>query len=63
MTPDQLRAATERPASLNRKAAAASPAFNFRLVLENPDLGWPDDMVEQARALRDLTVEKSGESN
>ena len=28
-------------------------AFDHRLVLENPDFGWPADMMEQARALRD----------
>ena len=60
MTPDQLRAETERPASLDGEAAAARPAFNFRLVLENPDLGWPEDMIEQARALRDKKERNDG---
>ncbi len=53
---DQLHMATERLAAMHGGPATQQPAFNYRLVLENPDLGWPADTVELARAMRDAAA-------
>lgn len=43
-----------RPAESREK-----PAFDWRLVLENPDLGWAPDIIDEAKALRDAENRKA----
>lgn len=50
---DELRQAVADLVAMRARGAGPRAAFDHRLVLENPDFGWPADMMEQARALRD----------
>ena len=53
---DELRQAVADLAAMRARGAGQRVAFDFRLVLENPDFGWPEDMLAQARALRDAAM-------
>lgn len=53
---DELRQAVADLAAVRARGAGPRVAFDFRLVLENPDFGWPEDMLAQARALRDAAM-------
>ena len=55
---DELRQAVADLAAMRARGAGPRVAFDFRLVLENPDFGWPEDMVDQARALRDAAASR-----
>lgn len=46
---DRLRAAL----AARKDPAPAPQPFNWRLVLENIHLGWPDDVIADAKAMRD----------
>ena len=35
------------------RATPADPRIDWRLVLENLHFGWPDDVIDQAKTLRD----------
>lgn len=39
---------TNRPAESREK-----PAFDWRLVLQNPDFGWSPDIIAEAKDMRD----------
>ena len=47
---DRLRAAL---AGRRSTRPAAKKPFDWRLVLENLDFDWPEDIVESAKAMRD----------
>lgn len=47
---DRLRAAL---AGRRSTRPAATKPFDWRLVLENLDFDWPEDIVESAKAMRD----------
>jgi len=48
----------DRPAwlSADLRAAPANSRIDWRLVLENLHFGWPDDVIDQATALRDAEL-------
>ena len=50
---EELRQTLTRLEELRTGGESQRAAFDYRLVLENPDFGWPADMMEQACALRD----------
>ena len=50
---EELRQTLTRLEELRTGGESQRAAFDYRLVLENPDFGWPADMMEQARDLRD----------
>lgn len=43
-------------ASAQTVAEQYNPARDYRLVLDNPDLGWPADLLADARAWRDAEI-------
>ena len=49
---EELRQTLTRLEELRTGGESQRAAFDHRLVLENPDFGWPADMMEQARAPR-----------
>ena len=53
---EELRQTLTRLEELRTGGESQRAAFDHRLVLENPDFGWPADMMEQARALRDAAM-------
>lgn len=37
----------------SNEANPVKPAFDYRLVLDNLGFGWPDDIIAEAKAMRD----------